>query len=109
VVFVLLLVAALVAAAVRGDVKAVGTARWKGPATRSRWRSGSSDHVAVGWACSDRGKIGTRRQAGGARARHLPAAFRDVPTATRISAMLLNIAAKHAGLGNAATPFGSRR
>jgi len=108
VVFVLLFVAALVAAVVRGDAKAVGTGALEG--------AGNAVTLAIGligvmslWL----GLLKIAERAGlvdklarAARPIFRPL-FRDVPDGhPAISAMLLNIAANMLGLGNAATPFG---
>ena len=108
VVFVLLFVAALVAAVVRGDAKAVGTGALEG--------AGNAVTLAIGligvmslWL----GLLKIAERAGlvdklarAARPIFRPL-FGDVPDGhPAISAMLLNIAANMLGLGNAATPFG---
>ena len=108
VVFVLLLVAALVAAAVRGDVKAVGTGALEG--------AGNAVTLAIGligvmslWLgllkiAEKSGLVDKLARAARPIFRPL---FRDVPDGhPAVSAMLLNIAANMLGLGNAATPFG---
>ena len=108
VVFVLLFVAALVAAVLHGDAKAVGTGAIEG--------AGNAVTLAIGligvmslWL----GLLKIAEKAGlvdklarAARPIFRPL-FRDVPDGhPAISAMLLNIAANMLGLGNAATPFG---
>src|SRR3954467_7791829 len=108
VVFVLLFVIGLVAAALKGDVKAVGQGALDG--------AGSAVTLAIGligvmalWL----GLLKIAERAGlveklsrAARPIFRPL-FRDIPDGhPAISAMLLNIAANMLGLGNAATPFG---
>jgi spore maturation protein A len=108
VVFVLLFVIALVAAALKGDVKAVGQGALDG--------AGAAVTLAIGligvmslWL----GLLKIAEKAGlveklsrVARPIFRPL-FRDIPDGhPAISAMLLNIAANMLGLGNAATPFG---
>jgi spore maturation protein A len=108
VVFVLLFVIGLVAAALKGDVKAVGQGALDG--------AGAAVTLAIGligvmslWL----GLLKIAEKAGlveklsrVARPIFRPL-FRDVPDGhPAISAMLLNIAANMLGLGNAATPFG---
>jgi spore maturation protein A len=108
VVFVLLFVIGLVAAALKGDVKAVGQGALDG--------AGAAVTLAIGligvmslWL----GLLKIAEKAGlveklsrVARPVFRPL-FRDVPDGhPAISAMLLNIAANMLGLGNAATPFG---
>jgi spore maturation protein A len=108
VVFVLLFVIGLVAAALKGDVKAVGQGALDG--------AGAAVTLAIGligvmslWL----GLLKIAEKAGLveklsrlARPVFRPL-FRDVPDGhPAISAMLLNIAANMLGLGNAATPFG---
>jgi len=108
VVFVLLLVGALVAAALRGDVKSVGTGALEG--------AGNAVTLAIGligvmslWLgllkiAEKSGLVDKLARAARPVFRPL---FRDVPDGhPAISAMLLNIAANMLGLGNAATPFG---
>ncbi|HEX9573818.1 MAG TPA: nucleoside recognition domain-containing protein [Myxococcales bacterium] len=108
VVFVLLLVGALVAAAVRGDVKPVGTGALEG--------AGNAVTLAIGligvmslWLgllkiAEKSGLVDKLARAARPVFRPL---FREVPDGhPAISAMLLNIAANMLGLGNAATPFG---
>jgi len=108
VVFVLLLVAALVAAAVRGDVKPVGAGALEG--------AGNAVTLAIGligvmslWLgllkiAEKSGLVDKLARAVRPVFRPL---FREVPDGhPAISAMLLNIAANMLGLGNAATPFG---
>jgi spore maturation protein A len=108
VVFVLLFVAALIAAVLHGDAKAVGLGAISG--------AGDAVSLAIGligvmslWL----GLLKIAEKAGlveklarAARPIFRPL-FRDVPDGhPAISAMLLNIAANMLGLGNAATPFG---
>jgi spore maturation protein A len=108
VVFVLLFVAALVAAAVHGDVKAVGTGALEGAGNAVTLAIGLIGVMAL-WL----GLLKIAERAGlvdklarAARPIFRPL-FRDVPDGhPAISAMLLNIAANMLGLGNAATPFG---
>jgi spore maturation protein A len=108
VVFVLLFVAALIAAVLHGDAKAVGLGAI----------SGAGDAVAlaiglIGVMSLWLGLLKIAEKAGlveklarAARPIFRPL-FRDVPDGhPAISAMLLNIAANMLGLGNAATPFG---
>jgi len=108
VVFVLLLVAALVAAAVRGDVKPVGAGALEG--------AGNAVTLAIGligvmslWLgllkiAEKSGLVDKLARAARPVFRPL---FQEVPDGhPAISAMLLNIAANMLGLGNAATPFG---
>jgi spore maturation protein A len=107
-VFVLLFVIGLVAAALKGDVKAVGQGALDG--------AGAAVTLAIGligvmslWL----GLLKIAEKAGlveklsrVARPIFRPL-FRDIPDGhPAISAMLLNIAANMLGLGNAATPFG---
>ena len=108
VVFVLLFVAALVAAIVHGDAKAVGTGALEG-ATRAVELAIKLIGVMSLWL----GLLRIAEKAGlveklarAARPVFRPL-FRDVPDGhPAISSMLLNIAANMLGLGNAATPFG---
>ena len=108
VVFVLLFVAALVAAALHGNVKAVGTGALEGAGTAVTLAIGLIGVMAL-WL----GLLKIAEKAGlvdklarAARPIFRPL-FRDVPDGhPAISAMLLNIAANMLGLGNAATPFG---
>jgi len=108
VVFVLLFVVAIVAAALKGDVKTVGQGALDG--------AGSAVTLAIGligvmslWL----GLLKIAERAGlveklsrAARPIFRPL-FRDIPDGhPALSAMLLNIAANMLGLGNAATPFG---
>jgi spore maturation protein A len=108
VVFVLLFVIGLVAAALKGDVKAVGQGALDG--------AGAAVTLAIGligvmslWL----GLLKIAEKAGlveklsrVARPIFRPL-FRDIPDGhPAISAMLLNISANMLGLGNAATPFG---
>jgi spore maturation protein A len=108
VVFVVLFVAALIAAVLHGDAKAVGLGAI----------SGASDAVSlaiglIGVMSLWLGLLKIAEKAGlveklarAARPIFRPL-FRDVPDGhPAISAMLLNIAANMLGLGNAATPFG---
>jgi spore maturation protein A len=108
VVFVLLFVVGLVAAALKGDVKAVGQGALDG--------AGAAVTLAIGligvmslWL----GLLKIAEKAGLVEKLSRLAKpvfrplFRDVPDGhPAISAMLLNIAANMLGLGNAATPFG---
>src|SRR3954471_394013 len=108
VVFVLLFLIGLVAAALKGDVKAVGQGALDG--------AGAAVTLAIGligvmslWL----GLLKIAERAGlveklsrVARPIFRPL-FKDIPDGhPAISAMLLNIAANMLGLGNAATPFG---
>src|SRR5438067_12118820 len=108
VVFVLLFVVAIVAAALKGDVKTVGQGALDG--------AGSAVTLAIGligvmslWL----GLLKIAERAGlveklsrAARPIFRPL-FRDIPDGhPALSAMLLNIAANMPGLGHAATPFG---
>ncbi|HXN82232.1 MAG TPA: nucleoside recognition domain-containing protein [Myxococcales bacterium] len=108
VVFVLLLVAALVAGAVKGDVRAVGQGAFDGASQAVTLSLGLVGAMAL-WL----GLLKIAEKAGLveklarlARPVFRPL-FRDVPDGhPAISAMLLNIAANALGLGNAATPLG---
>jgi spore maturation protein A len=108
VVFVLLFVAAMVAAVLHGDANAVGTGALEG-ATRAVELAIKLIGVMALWL----GLLRIAEKAGlveklarAARPIFRPL-FRDVPDGhPAISAMLLNIAANMLGLGNAATPFG---
>ena len=107
-VFVVLLVAALVAAAIHGDVKAVGTGALEGAGNAVTLALGLIGAMSL-WL----GLLKIAEKAGlvdklarAARPVFRPL-FREVPDGhPAISAMLLNIAANMLGLGNAATPFG---
>jgi spore maturation protein A len=108
VVFVLLLVAALVAGAVKGDVRTVGQGAFDGASQAVTLSLGLVGAMAL-WL----GLLKIAEKAGLveklarlARPVFRPL-FRDVPDGhPAISAMLLNIAANALGLGNAATPLG---
>jgi spore maturation protein A len=107
-VFLLLFVAAAIAGAVRGDLKAVGEGAFKGAADAVTLAIGLIGVMAL-WL----GLLKIAEKAGlveklarAARPLFRPL-FPDVPEGhPAISAMLLNIAANILGLGNAATPFG---
>src|SRR5436853_1567541 len=107
-VFVLLLVAAAIAGAVRGDIKAVGQGAFDGASQGVTLAIGLIGVMSL-WL----GLLRIAEKAGlveklarAARPVFRPL-FRDVPDGhPAISAMLLNIAANMLGLGNAATPFG---
>src|ERR1700737_741786 len=107
-VFVLLFVAALVAGAVKGDVRAVGQGAFDGASQAVTLSLGLVGAMAL-WL----GLLKIAEKAGLveklarlARPVFRPL-FRDVPDGhPAISAMLLNIAANALGLGNAATPLG---
>jgi spore maturation protein A len=107
-VFVLLFVAAAIAGAVRGDLKAVGEGAFKGAADAVTLAIGLVGVMSL-WL----GLLKIAEKAGlveklarAARPIFRPL-FPDVPEGhPAISAMLLNIAANILGLGNAATPFG---
>jgi spore maturation protein A len=107
-VFVLLLVAALLAGIVRGDVRPVGLGALDGAASAVTLAIGLVGVLSL-WL----GLLRIAEKAGLveklarlARPVFRPL-FRDVPDGhPAISAMLLNIAANALGLGNAATPLG---
>src|SRR5437868_12141110 len=108
VVFVLLFVAALVAAVLHGDAKAVGTGAIEGAGNAVTLAIGLIGVMAL-WL----GLLKIAEKAGlvDKLARAVRPIFRPlfpgVPDGhPAISAMLLNIAANMLGLGNAATPFG---
>jgi spore maturation protein A len=108
VVFVLLLVAALVAGAVKGDVRAVGQGAFDGASQAVTLSLGLVGAMAL-WLgllkIAERAGL-VEKLARLARPVFRPL-FRDVPDGhPAISAMLLNIAANALGLGNAATPLG---
>ncbi|MGE5048449.1 MAG: nucleoside recognition domain-containing protein [Deltaproteobacteria bacterium] len=110
-VFVLLLVAAALAGAVRGDVKAVGQGAFDGASQGVTLAIGLIGVMAL-WL----GLMRIAEKAGLVEklARAVRPIFRPLfpgipadPSGDRaLSAMLLNIAANMLGLGNAATPFG---
>jgi spore maturation protein A len=108
IVFLLLFVAAAIAGAVRGDLKAVGEGAFKGAADAVTLAIGLIGVMAL-WL----GLLKIAEKAGlveklarAARPIFRPL-FPSVPEGhPAISAMLLNIAANMLGLGNAATPFG---
>src|SRR3954466_15713573 len=110
-VFVLLLVAAAIAGAVRGDIKAIGQGAFEGASQGVTLAIGLIGVMAL-W-------LGLMRIADKAGlveklARAVRPIFRplfpgipaDAAGDRALSAMLLNIAANMLGLGNAATPFG---
>lgn len=107
-VFVLLLVAALVAGALKGDVRPLGEGALKGAAAAVELAIGLVGAMSL-WL----GLLKIAEKAGlveklarAARPVFRPL-FKDVPDGhPAISAMLLNIAANALGLGNAATPLG---
>jgi spore maturation protein A len=108
VVFVLLLVAALVAGAVKGDVRTVGQGAFDGASQAVTLSLGLVGAMAL-WLgllkIAERAGL-VEKLARLARPVFRPL-FRDVPDGhPAISAMLLNIAANALGLGNAATPLG---
>jgi spore maturation protein A len=107
-VFVLLLVGAAIAGAVRGDIKSVGQGAFDGAAQAVTLAIGLIGVMAL-WLGLMRiaEKAGlVEKLARAARPLFRPL-FPDVPDGhPAISAMLLNIAANMMGLGNAATPFG---
>ncbi|HET7789110.1 MAG TPA: nucleoside recognition domain-containing protein [Myxococcales bacterium] len=110
-VFVLLLVAAALAGAVRGDVKAVGQGAFDGASQGVTLAIGLIGVMAL-WL----GLMRIAEKAGLVEklARAVRPIFRplfpgipaDAAGDRALSAMLLNIAANMLGLGNAATPFG---
>ncbi|HEY2031000.1 MAG TPA: nucleoside recognition domain-containing protein [Myxococcales bacterium] len=107
-VFVLLLFAAAVAGALKGDVKAVGQGAFDGAAQGVTLAIGLIGVMAL-WLgllkVAERAGL-VEKLARAARPVFRPL-FPDVPEGhPAISAMLLNIAANMLGLGNAATPFG---
>jgi len=107
-VFVLLLFAAAVAGALKGDVKAVGQGAFDGAAQGVTLAIGLIGVMAL-WLgllkVAERAGL-VEKLARAARPIFRPL-FPDVPEGhPAISAMLLNIAANMLGLGNAATPFG---
>jgi spore maturation protein A len=107
-VFVLLLVAAAVAGALKGDVKAVGQGAFDGAAAGVTLALGLIGVMAL-WLgllkIAERAGL-VEKLARAARPVFRPL-FPDVPDGhPALSAMLLNIAANMLGLGNAATPFG---
>ncbi len=108
VVFVLLFLAAAVAGAIKGDLKAVGQGAFDGAAQGVTLAIGLVGVMAL-WL----GLLKIAEKAGlvDKLARAVQPVFRPlfpgVPDGhPAISAMLLNIAANMLGLGNAATPFG---
>src|SRR5256885_670496 len=107
-VFVLLLVAAAIAGAVRGDIKAVGQGALDGASQGVTLAIGLIGVMAL-WLGLMRiaEKAGlVEKLARAARPIFRPL-FPGIPDGhPAISAMLLNIAANMMGLGNAATPFG---
>ena len=107
-VFVLLLVAAAIAGAVKGDMKAVGQGAFDGAAQAVTLAIGLIGVMALWLGLL---KIAERAGLIEKLARLVRPVFRPlfpgVPDGhPAISAMLLNIAANMLGLGNAATPFG---
>jgi len=107
-VFVLLLFAAAVAGALKGDVNAVGQGAFDGAAQGVTLAIGLIGVMAL-WLgllkVAERAGL-VEKLARAARPIFRPL-FPDVPEGhPAISAMLLNIAANMLGLGNAATPFG---
>jgi len=108
IVFVLLLVAAAIAGAVRGDIKSVGQGAFEGASQAVTLAIGLVGVMAL-WLGLMRiaEKAGlVEKLARAARPLFRPL-FPSVPDGhPAISAMLLNIAANMMGLGNAATPFG---
>jgi spore maturation protein A len=107
-VFVLLLFAAAVAGAIKGDVKAVGQGAFDGAAQGVTLAIGLIGVMAL-WLgllkVAERAGL-VEKLARAARPIFRPL-FPEVPEGhPAISAMLLNIAANMLGLGNAATPFG---
>jgi spore maturation protein SpmA len=107
-VFVLLFVAAGIAAAIKGDAKALGQGALDGAGAAVTLALGLIGVMALWLGLL---KIGERsglveKLSRAVRPVFRPL-FRDVPDGhPAISAMLLNIAANMLGLGNAATPFG---
>ncbi|MFL5413661.1 MAG: nucleoside recognition domain-containing protein [Myxococcales bacterium] len=108
IVFVLLLVAAAIAGAVRGDIKSVGQGAFEGASQAVTLAIGLVGVMAL-WLGLMRiaEKAGlVEKLARAARPVFRPL-FPSVPDGhPAISAMLLNISANMLGLGNAATPFG---
>jgi spore maturation protein A len=107
-VFVLLLVLAAVAGALKGDVRAVGQGAFDGAAQGVTLAIGLVGVMSL-WLgllkIAERAGL-IEKLARAARPVFRPL-FPDVPEGhPAISAMLLNIAANMLGLGNAATPFG---
>jgi spore maturation protein A len=107
-VFVLLFLAAAVAGALRGDVKAVGQGAFDGAAQAVTLAIGLIGVMSL-WLgllkIAERAGL-VEKLARAARPVFRPL-FPDVPDGhPALSAMLLNIAANMLGLGNAATPFG---
>jgi spore maturation protein A len=108
VLFVLLLAAALVTGAIKGDLRPLGEGALKGASTAVELAIGLVGTMSL-WL----GLLKIAEKAGlvdklarAARPVFRPL-FRDVPDGhPAISAMLLNIAANALGLGNAATPLG---
>ena len=103
-VFVLLFVAAVIAGAIRGDMRAVGQGAFDGAASAVTLSIGLVGVMAL-WL----GLLRIAEKAGLVEklARAPRPLFPGVPDGhPAISAMLLNIAANMLGLGNAATPFG---
>ena len=107
-VFVLLLVVALVAGALRGDVRPVGQGALEGAQSAVSLAIGLVGVMSL-WLgllkIAEKSGL-VEKLARAARPIFRPL-FRDVPDGhPAISAMLLNIAANALGLGNAATPLG---
>ena len=107
-VFVLLLVIALIAGALRGDVRPVGQGALEGAASAVTLAIGLVGVMSL-WLgllkIAEKSGL-VEKLARAARPIFRPL-FKDVPDGhPAISAMLLNIAANALGLGNAATPLG---
>jgi spore maturation protein A len=110
-VFVLLLVAAAIAGAVRGDIKAVGQGAFDGASQAVTLAIGLIGVMAL-WLGLMRiaDKAGLVEKLARAVRPVFRPLFPGIPSDAQgdraLTAMLLNIAANMLGLGNAATPFG---
>ncbi len=110
-VFVLLLVAAAIAGAVRGDIKAVGQGAFDGASQAVTLSIGLIGVMAL-WLGLMRiaDKAGLVEKLARAVRPVFRPLFPGIPSDAQgdraLTAMLLNIAANMLGLGNAATPFG---